>query len=34
MMQKLYKTFNQENDGIKPEAANYFKFYVGYGNNY
>ena len=35
MMQKLYRTINQENEGAKPEnGSNYFKFYVGGGNNY
>lgn len=35
MMQKLYKTINSENEGVRPEVgSNYFKFCVGYGNNY
>jgi len=35
MMQKLYKTINNENEGVKRETgSNYFKFCVGYGNNY
>jgi hypothetical protein len=34
-MQKLYKNLNSENDGAKPEVgSNYFKFFVGAGNNY
>lgn len=35
LMQKLYRTLNGENDGAKPETgSNYFKFYVGPGNNF
>ena len=35
MMQKLNRTINLENDGAKPEnRSNYFKFYVGGGNNF
>jgi hypothetical protein len=32
---KLYKVFNQENGGVKPEqSTQIFRFYVGKGNNY
>lgn len=35
LMQKLYKVLNQENGQAKPEqGSNYFKFYVGPGNNH
>lgn len=35
LMQKLNKVVNQENNNAKPETgSNYFKFYVGVGNNY
>ena len=34
-MQKLNKVVNQENNNAQPETgSNYFKFYVGLGNNY
>lgn len=35
LMQKLYRVLNSENDGAKPDTtSNYFKFFVGHGNNY
>ena len=35
MMQKLYKTINNENEGVKPETVSYyFIFCVSYGNSY
>jgi hypothetical protein len=34
-MQKLNKTLNQENGGVKPELnTSFFKFFVGNGNNH
>ena len=35
LIKKLNKTLNFENKNAKPEhGSNYFKFYVGTGNNY
>lgn len=35
LMQKLNKVLNESNRNIKPETgSNYFKFYVGVGNNH
>lgn len=34
VMQKLYRVLNHENNKAKPEQANFFRFYVGYGNNH
>ena len=35
LMQKLNKVLNEGNKNVKPEqGSNYFKFYVGWGNNH
>lgn len=35
LMQRLYRVLNAENNYAKPETnSNYFKFFVGHGNNY
>jgi hypothetical protein len=35
LMQKLNRVLNESNKNIKPEqGSNYFKFYVGGGNNH
>ena len=35
LMQKMHKVLNDGNKGVKPElGSNYFKFYVGQGNNH
>jgi len=35
LVKRLYKALNTENDNMQPEStSSYFKFYVGYGNNY
>ena len=35
LVKRLYKVINSENNSMQPEAnSNYFKFYIGFGNNY
>jgi tubulin---tyrosine ligase len=34
VMQKLYRVLNHENNRVKPEPGNFFRFYVGQGNNH